>query len=148
MRMCVFVCVRYHTSIRLCMHVLCGCPPEVQRVLVEWLQLSKITTTALSTRTSAEVLSTTSTFTFRVVYIIAAEHFIDQVVVSVEAIVKEPVTHPRFRSRLCFHCNVCSMLLPGHWLPITTLFAHSPMAGVALGQRKTCKYSLQLYDTR
>ena len=60
MRMCVYVCVRYHTSIRLCMHVLCGCPPGVQRVLVELLQLSKITTTAFSTCTSAEELSTTA----------------------------------------------------------------------------------------
>ena len=32
MRMCVDVCVRYHTSIQLCMHVLRGCPPGAQRV--------------------------------------------------------------------------------------------------------------------
>ena len=83
MRMCVYVCVRYHTSIQLCMHVLCGCPPGVQRVLVELLQLSKITTTAFSTCTSAEVLSTTSSLTFRVVYTPAAEHFIDQRVMTV-----------------------------------------------------------------
>ena len=52
-------------------------------MLVELLQLSKITTTAFSTSTSAEVLSTTSSLTFRVVYTLAAEHFIDQRAMSV-----------------------------------------------------------------